>query len=146
MKKLINQISKTENKILLLILGILGFSTSCVPFVAEYGCPQAEFILTGKVKSAVNQQAIKNIQVVMAYDTVYTDENGNYKVQTENYPEYDKFTVYFNDIDSTQNGHFKNKETDVNFSSEDLSGGDGNWDEGTAEKVLNVNLDEFQND
>ncbi len=142
-KKLIkfkNFLLNNENKLILVILGMLGFANSCIP-VAEYGCPSADFILTGTVKSAETSNGIEGIQVVMAYDTMTTDSNGEFVFHQGGFPEDTEFTVTFSDIDSTLNGHYKDTTIQVQFYAEDLTGGDGNWYEGTASEEIEVELE-----
>lgn len=136
---------KNENKILFSILGILGFSSACKNIlpVAEYGVPVAEYILQGKITSAENTNPVKGIQVIMANeyrynDTAYTDSDGNYCTSSVDYPENLTFQIFVNDVDSTLNGSYQNQTLSVTFSSDDLSGGDGNWDSGSATKILNI--------
>ncbi|MBN2892694.1 MAG: radical SAM-associated putative lipoprotein [Bacteroidales bacterium] len=129
------------NKSLLAFIGILGFTAGCFPKM-EYGSPSADFILKGDVKSANTEQPIKNIQVVMNYDTTQTDENGNFTLSFKDFPQEHDVTVYFNDVDSSLNGDYQNKEQDVHFSGDDFKDGDGKWYEGYTEESISIKLDE----
>lgn len=139
--------NNNENKILITILGILGFSSACKNIlpVAEYGVPIAEYILLGKVSNAQNSNPVKGIQVIMTEeysnaDTAYTDSDGNYTLSTTDYPDNLTFQVFVNDIDSTLNGSFQNRTLSVSFSEDQLVDGDGKWDYGSVTKTLNIEI------
>lgn len=138
--KIKNYLLYKENKILLIILGFLGFTSSCIP-VAEYGVPSADYILNGNIKSSTTNTAIDHIQVIMNYDTSYTDASGNFSVTSNDFPDDITYDVYFNDIDSTENGSYTNKQISVQFYSADLTDGDGSWYEGSTSKNIDVKLD-----
>ncbi|MDR0830991.1 MAG: radical SAM-associated putative lipoprotein [Prevotellaceae bacterium] len=102
------------SKILTGLLGLLGFTYSCLP-KPEYGMPP-EYHINGKVTDKVTGQPIKNIWVasepfgIPKYggpDTdwsptfsTYTDENGDYSVYAYEFPP----QIFFNDIDEAENG------------------------------------------
>ena len=48
--------------------------------------------------------------------------------------------VIFTDIDSTENGLYKNDTIPVVFHHSDLTGGDGHWYEGSASQTLDITL------
>jgi putative lipoprotein (rSAM/lipoprotein system) len=130
------------NKVLGLILAVLGFSTACKHGGEEYGVPTATFRISGQVTADSTQNAISNIQVSSDYDTVYTDDSGNYTIELEEYPDDQTFTVEFKDVDGVENGEYETLDTIVEFKDPEFSGGSGSWDSGVAEKEVNINLKE----
>lgn len=140
MKKII---IKTYSKLLTGFLGFLGFATGCIPGGggAEYGVPNADFILNGNVKSTSTSEVIPGIQVVMAYDTVQTDANGNFSVKMVDFPMEQTYKISFKDIDGAENGSFANKEIDFTFPDE-FEGDSDSWYEGKNIQTLNTSLDD----
>lgn len=139
------RILKTYNTLIVGLLTLLGFSSSCDKngnFGGdEYGVPSAKFIVKGKITSSDTNQAVKGIQVNMQNDTTYTDENGQYQV-SDNYgfPSDQSYVVEFKDVDGEQNGEFENADSTVVFKDSEYSNGDGNWYAGETSKELNVKL------
>lgn len=131
---------KLKNWLLVSLSGLLGFNLSCVR-VDEYGCPEANFNVKGKV-TAPNGTPIPGIQVEMdSYgprDT--TDADGQYSVTSMSFPQTQTFNIAFSDIDSIENGLYKNDTVPVTFQRTEITGGDGHWYEGSATKTLNVTL------
>jgi putative lipoprotein (rSAM/lipoprotein system) len=128
-----------------LILGIIGIQTGCnnaeygTP-VAEYGTPSAKFIVTGKIESDSTSVQIPNIRVDMMSDTVQSDLNGNYNLQTESFPETQTFHIHFRDVDNSLNGSYKDLDTTITFQNPQFTNGDGEWYEGETTKEFNVKL------
>ena len=131
---------KTYNKVIIFLLGTIGFSVGCIRM--EYGTPNADFILNGNIKSVTTEQPIKNIKVSMGYETVNSDENGNFIIKINNFPQEQTFNVLIEDIDGTENGSFQNKDTTVTFPDGNFNGGDGSWDKGETKKDITIRLDE----
>ena len=147
MKKLKTGFLLNWNRLLRIMMSILGFSTaaglsSCDGGggQVEYGSPSAKFIVNGQVKSEQDATAIPNIQVTMEGDTVLTDENGNYEVNVTTFPTDQDFLIKFEDIDGTVNGEYQTEETTVEFVDPEFTNGSGNWYEGETSETLNVNL------
>ncbi len=130
---------RTYNKFIIFLLGTIGFSVGCMK--AEYGTPSADFILNGNIQSVTTEQPIKNIKVSMGYETVNSDENGDFTIKINNFPQEQTFNVLIEDIDSTENGSFQDKDTTVTFPDGNFSGGDG-WYEGETKKNITIRLDE----
>lgn len=135
------RILKTYNTLIAGILTLLGFSTACSSSESEdeYGSPSATYIVNGKVTSSETNQPIKGIEVNLADDVAYTDENGDYKVSIRVEPTTD-YPIRFNDVDGESNGTFNNLDTIVDFKNSKFSNGDGYWYEGETKKEFNVNL------
>ncbi len=142
MKKLKLNLLKKYNSILMLLLTLLGFSTSCEnnESPVEYGTPSAKFIVAGKVVSEDNSQAIPQIRVVMGYDTAYSDQEGNYQVMQNYFPTDQSFLLEFEDVDGSENREFQSLDSTVVFKDSEFTGGDGKWYSGEAEKTVNIKL------
>lgn len=153
MKRIREFFSKKYSIAVAAILGALGFSVaSCEEIggrLVEYGCPHADFAISGRVTVAENGEALKGIQVVVEKiredytrnDTLYTNENGMYNIAGD-YDFLDSINLTFTDIDGLDNGgEFSSKTETVKFRSKDFKGGDDRWYQGKAEKELNVNLE-----
>ncbi len=147
MQSIINYALKCSNKIIGFILLLLGFSMACSEVaceygspIVEYGTPHATFIVKGKVRSNATEQVIPSIRVVINYDTVYTNENGDYEVRTNAFPTDQSFLVEFDDIDETQNGQYEALDTTVEFVDPQFTGGDGEWYDGETEKELQIRM------
>jgi putative lipoprotein (rSAM/lipoprotein system) len=124
-------------------LTLLGFSCDIInpnPRT-EYGTPNAKFIVNGTVTSAETEEPIKNIRVIMKYDTAFTDNDGNYMVTDKGaFPTDQTYTIQFQDFDNDFNGSFDNKDTIVEFKNPEFSHGDGHWYEGEATKEFDIRL------
>lgn len=130
------------NAFLLIIISFLGY-TSCRkgPAVAEYGCPTAEFIIKGKITASDNGKEIPGIKaVVKKRDSVYSNSNGYYELSLYDFPENQSYLVQFNDIDSSINGYYKDTAFTIELKNPSFTGGDGNWDNGKTEKIMNITL------
>lgn len=95
------------------LIGGLSFTTALFVFQACYGPPQDledDLLIEGQVKSKNTKLPIEGIKVSVANGIQYqlTDINGRFSFYTEknNYLE-----VMFEDIDTTKNGWFTDKDT-----------------------------------
>ena len=153
MKKLKTGLLINWNRLLRILMSVLGFSvaanlSSCEDGGgrAEYGTPSAKFIINGQVKSEQTTAAIPNIRVVMSgdseflADTSFTDANGKYSLDITNFPANQSFVVKFEDIDGTANGEYQSLLSTVEFIDPEYTNGSGNWYEGETSQTLNVNL------
>jgi putative lipoprotein (rSAM/lipoprotein system) len=139
-------ILKKYNYIIAFLLSVLGVGGACTlggceygTPAEEYGTPSATFKVNGIVSSEDNTK-IPNIRVVMQSDTVYTDLNGAYNVQTSAFPDDQNFLVEFEDIDGTANGIYQSKDTMVLFDNPQFENGDGSWYIGETSKEINIKL------
>ena len=122
-------------------LTLLGFSCDLANPMDEYGTPNAKFIVNGTVRSAENEEAVKNIRVIMKNDTSFTDNEGKYEVVDEGaFPTDQTYTIQFQDFDNESNGAFMDKDTLVEFKNPEFSHGDGHWYEGETTKELDIKL------
>ena len=136
---------KKYNTLLVLLLSALGILSSCDKnngggIVAEYGCPNADFIVKGCISSNSTGAKIKNIKVV-SQDSVYSDLAGNYHLIMNAFPQNQTFTLHFKDIDSTENGNYEDFDTTVVFENPQFTNGDGDWYSGQTTKELDIKLE-----
>jgi putative lipoprotein (rSAM/lipoprotein system) len=95
------------------LIGGLSFTTALFVFQACYGTPQDSGLdvnIEGVVKSKTSGLPIKGIKVAVANNMQYqyTDENGKFSFYTEML---ESLTLQFKDVDSSQNGIYKDKDT-----------------------------------
>jgi len=122
-------------------LTLLGFSCDLVNPRVEYGTPNAKFIVNGTVTSVETDEAIKNVRVIMKYDTVFTDNDGKYEVIDKfAFPTDQTYTIQFQDIDNELNGSFVDRDTLVEFKNPEFSHGNGHWYEGETTKEFDIKL------
>lgn len=95
------------------IIGGLSFTSAMFIFQACYGTPQDfgyDVLVEGQVKSKTSGLPIKGIKVsvedILQYEI--TDENGKFSFYMEML---DRISFQFQDIDSTQNRQFVDKDT-----------------------------------
>ncbi len=136
---------KRINILIGFLLALLGFSCSKNnsgddDIYVEYGVPSASFVVEGIVKSATTTSPIPDIQVIMGYDTTYTDESGKYMIEQYAFPDDTTFVVGFKDIDGSNNGSYADLDTTAIFKDPEYTDGDG-WFAGTATKTLDVELE-----
>ncbi len=90
----------------------LSFASALFIFQACYGTPQdmgLDVYIEGQVKSKATGGAIEGIRVTVANTQyIYTDAEGKFSLYTGLADEY---KVRFQDIDSTENGRFHDKDT-----------------------------------
>lgn len=147
MKRIKLSLLKKYNGVISVLLTLLGFTTACEQGVDEYGTPAVEygvpvatFIVKGTVKSETIDNPISNIRVVLNYDTVYTDNEGNYEVKNSDFPEDQSYTLEFKDIDGATNGNYQSLDTIVDFIDPQFTGDEDNWNVGEVEKEVNIKL------
>ena len=95
------------------IVGGLSLTSALFVFQACYGTPQdikPDLLLEGQVKSKTSGLPIKGIKVSVAENMQYelTNDEGKFSFYTEMLEE---LTLQFQDIDSTQNGLYIEKDT-----------------------------------
>ncbi len=143
MKKIKLSALKKYNSFIALLLSLIGYS-SCEDEYGpdEYGSPYAEFIINGKVTSASTSKAIPNIQVIMGYDTTYTDESGNYQVEQSEVPLDQTFLLELKDIDGSSNGKYADRDSTVEFTDPEFTNGNDGWYSGETTQTVNIELDD----
>jgi len=142
------KVLKKYNKIIAVLLSIMGIGgtisfTGCDSNTpgAEYGTPYATFKIYGTVTSQ-SKVAVPNIKVKMQYDSVYTDENGEYLIQAVESPQDQNFSVRYEDVDGSDNGSYLLKDSIVEFKDPQFENGTGSWDSGETAKEVNIELEE----
>ena len=138
---------KKYNKLIALLLSLLGFTTACIIGGKEYGTPHADFIVRGKVVSEIDSRPIKNIRVIMRdstsiyyRDSINTDLNGIYTLKVTGFPLSKNFNIDLKDIDGTENGEFQNLDTIVEFKNPVFTGGNKHWYNGQTEKEFDLKM------
>ena len=143
MKKLNRSILRKINYCIGFILSIFGLTTfmsceyGCPPVTAEYGVPQADYLISGRVENA-QKKGIQGIKVYMrtaeayeynmfegnptAADTTTTD--GVFEINCTEFPEREIWLVA-EDIDSTENGSYKRDSVLITPEFKDVAG--SNW-------------------
>ena len=97
---------KVASRFFLLFLSWLGLS-SCLtdPAPVEYGIPQADFLLDGKVLNTVTKEAIPGIQLTFKGDTTYSDTLGNWSFYLRGGTPFPKtYFIITEDVDGEENG------------------------------------------
>lgn len=150
-----NLFLKPFDKIILALLGCIGFLTGCNiihPPIAEYGVPSADFIIKGTITDSISSTPVANIRVIrgdsssLAYprfDTIYTDSKGKYQSTVSAFPvESPAFHLKTDDLDGVQNvGDFQRKTVEVVFTSSDwIEKKSSGWYEGKAQKTVDIKL------
>jgi putative lipoprotein (rSAM/lipoprotein system) len=147
MKLMKNRILKYQNKIIAFFISILGIGGACTfggceyGTIAEYGTPNATFVVRGKVMNEDGAN-ISNIRVVMYQDSTLTNTNGQYEVETVDFPTVREFQIRFEDIDGAVNNEYQKLDTVVVFVDPEFQGADGSWYHGETSKEFNVKLKE----
>ena len=144
MKKLL---IKSFDKIIVILLGVLGIFNSCEkpkPLYGvepcEYGVPYGIYEFHGIVTDKETSNPIQNIQVVRYRDTIYTNSEGKFTCFDGMNSE---FRLKIEDIDGEENGgDFESQEIDVRFTQADqVEKGDGKWNKGKFVKTQNIELE-----
>lgn len=134
---------KMRQLLLAAMAGVLGVNYGCGPFQAEYGCPSADFDISGRVTdkngTPVEGIEVKHDQSNNIVDT--TNADGFYHLPKYNdFPNQD-ISMAFRDVDSNEHGAYRDTTVVVPVEHNEYRGGDGHWYEGTLTKEVNVTLD-----
>lgn len=95
------------------IIGGLSFASALFIFQACYGTAQdlgLDLLVEGQVKSKTSGLPIEGVKVSVANNMQYeySDDEGKFSFYTELF---DHLTIKFEDVDSTQNGSFADRDT-----------------------------------
>ena len=142
------KISKTYNKILVVLMAWLGFSCETEneeyyepTRYVEYGTPTATFKPKAKcvIISETDDTLIEGIRAVLkarwgtegqfyyyGMDTVYTDSNGIFELKNERIVPASIY-VELSDVDGEENNSFTYMDIEADYSKETFIGGDGGW-------------------
>ncbi|MDR0873416.1 MAG: radical SAM-associated putative lipoprotein [Prevotellaceae bacterium] len=145
MKKINFSILKGFNALIVLLLGVFGFSCDFMS-KKDYGSPEMDFIIKGKVVEKTAQKPIKNISIRYMWqnDGVFTDEQGNFALyKTRDYRIDKTIAVIATDIDGEENGEYLTDTVYVDMSdAQKTKKGDGEWYEGEFTKSVTIELTE----
>jgi putative lipoprotein (rSAM/lipoprotein system) len=153
MIKLNHSFSKGINTVLVVLLGVFGF-TGCELIQTnrmEYGTPTADFKVKGAVVNAVDKKPVEGIQVkiIDKYTDVdgkeyitfqsksITDAQGNFEIYEKNAFAYGTLTARVSDI---ENGLFEDKDIEFDFKDAEKTKSGKGWYSGELTKTLNVEL------
>ncbi|ODT55961.1 MAG: hypothetical protein ABT12_01395 [Paludibacter sp. SCN 51-9] len=147
------------NALLAALLAVFGFSNCDEPRV-EYGTPNADYTVRGKVVDKVNQQPVKGIRVsystsrpILMYGVIPTpyrplatdtsQVDGTYKVSqriSAGELQNNMLPVYVEDIDGDENGLYRDTTIVVDFENAVRSGKKKGWYDGERTVELKVEL------
>lgn len=141
MKKVETGFLKLYNVIILGLLSLIGITTSCEKLKprVEYGTPHANFIVNGKIESAISNTPINNIKVLIRSDSSLTDIDGNYHLSIQEFPTDQTFQIKITDIDGALNGEYQDLDTIVEFKTPTFINGDG-WYSGETTKEFDIKM------
>ena len=129
------------------LLGVLGISasiSSCIPLKFEYGEPNMDYSVKGKVVDAKSGAGVAGIEVCHIPHSNQVDTtglDGSFEISGNTFPT-EKLEVRIKDIDPAKDGNYKSTETTVQL--KQVKEGDGRWFKGTFEAsgaVLKVEED-----
>ncbi|MFO7616065.1 MAG: radical SAM-associated putative lipoprotein [Bacteroidales bacterium] len=138
MTRINNGLLRNWNCVIAWFLSICGVATSCIR--AEYGTPEAKFIVDGTVVSEETLDPVPGIRVIMGWDTAFTGPSGSYRVTTVDFPDPQAFNIGFQDVDGPANGEFDPHDTLIRFENPEFRNGSGSWYAGEVEQQVNVKL------
>ena len=162
MKKLNRSILRKINYCIGLILPLFGVACNVLvpeygvpepldPFEDAYGCPYAEFQISGRVENS-QKQAIKGIEVsikqtnnpykqaLLAKDT--TDADGSFEFSFTEFP-VNELLITTLDIDSTENGSYQSNSIQITLEYKDDPNND--WHSSTEINDIVITLEEKDN-
>ena len=153
MKKLNRSILRRINYCIGFILSLLGVSfagcTICPPIQCEYGTPQADYQISGRVENA-QKQGIRGIKISLkepnyntfeenpfCTDTTTTD--GTFSMNFTDFPK-NKIWLIAEDVDSTENGSYRRDSVLITPEFKDVPG--SNWHHTAEVKDIVITLEE----
>ena len=144
---------KSTNSLIVLLISILGFSSSCKKGEDRYayGSPSASYLLQGSIQSKVDNQGIPDIKLEMFPVTgtieqlagsARSDIHGRYQLINYDFNSQADHTyrVKITDVDGELNGAYQSLDTTVVLQNTKFINGDGSWYAGVAETELNIKL------
>lgn len=155
---------KKSNIILASLLTLFGFN-SCEQPLVEYGVPNADCAVKGKVLDKTTLLPIKGVRVgfnsnepILMYGVMPTPFQRSNAADTTNlqgeYELSDKFSieaipdgeipVFVQDIDGAENGSYRDTVLNVNFKDAERSGKTNDWYNGKYTVNLNIELKKKQ--
>lgn len=118
------------------LLGVMGISASihsCIPLGFEYGQPNMNYSVKGKVVDAKSGAGVAGIEVChipygSQVDTTGTD--GSFEISGNTFPT-EELQLRLKDIDPAKDGNYKSTGTTVQL--KQTADGNGHWFKGTFE-------------
>lgn len=134
------------------VIGLLSAGSCSDPWgnmiVCEYGCPHADYKISGVVQDADTGAGIPGISIrlisIDSYRIVDTtsDIDGNYQyIFSSECGYYMDFTLIAVDTDGAANGAYSDTTTDIHLSENDYSAREG-WDYGDVDITQDILLTE----
>lgn len=140
---------KCFDKVILTLLGFVGLLSACET-VAEYGTPNADFVIKGTITDSISSSKVPNIRVIRTdvnnptrKDTIYSDSKGNYQFTFNSFAyEKPEFDIKVEDIDGSLNGgEFIAQQARISIINTDwVNSGDDDWYYGKAIKTRDFKL------
>ena len=133
---------KFRHWLLATIAAVAGITVGCDDhnIACEYGTPEAEYHIRGQVLSPEGNP-IPGIEVQQYGSPVdTTDGQGSFAHTAYNHFPGESFPLVFIDIDSAENGSYQDTTVVVDTKEVDLTGGDGNWNQGSGTIDLTVTM------
>lgn len=134
------------SRLISFLLALLGF-TACDFGGAEYGTPNAKFIVKGVlIDKQANSETISGVKVALGYsytdkdgnkstyyiDSIVTNNTGKFNVAIWDFPSPRKFVIKYEDTYVSQNGNYGLTVDTIHFESPEFTDGDGHWYSGEA--------------
>jgi putative lipoprotein (rSAM/lipoprotein system) len=122
----------------LVLATVLGAVTGCGPFApqpSEYGMPHARYRLSGRAVDHATGAAVRGIRIASPRlsTAVLSDSNGDWSLDTVEFPCDDRCSLTAADIDGAANDGLFDSLT-VPIAPRRTSQGDGHWDKGSFEQ------------
>lgn len=150
MKKIQQQSFRFINKLISLLLTLLGVScsgqnisdpthsTDNPPTIAMYGVPYSTYQVSGIVENA-QSEPVQGIEVKMvnADSGTITAANGTFILEGRNRFRRDTLQIAVHDVDEAENGHYQNDTIDiaVTYKTDESS---KSWSMGDAKEVIKI--------
>lgn len=104
-----------KNKLIWMLLALLGFSAGCEEETEEYGCPYATYSVKGKVTDEA-ENPIPGIRVTLdRYHDQLTDSDGRFAFVNLQATLSSDARLCAEDVDGPENGSYRSAEVPVNF-------------------------------
>lgn len=128
------------------VCGLVGLS-SCAPGDViggtMYGMPWATWTVSGTVQDSASGKGVPGLLVSLKdtvssahEDSVRTDSAGGYSLKHGDFPS--DHPVSLSVVDSS--GTYGKKDSVIALTTQELSGGDGKWDEGSAKRRVDLKV------
>ncbi len=134
-----------KNIILCAFCGLIFIACNDELPIIEKEKPYAELHIEGKVTDS-NLQAINKVQIIIhgeneIYDTLFTNNKGEYEKTYFINPAITDYSIKAEDIDGESNGgYFKESIKEFSIEKEDFIGASGKWYAGKVTKIIDFKL------